>query len=40
MGRFFNLHDAGEKKYIFNSFLIFVRGGGNNYFSGHSNLAN
>lgn len=24
MGRFFNLHDAGEKKYIFNSFLIFV----------------
>ena len=24
MGKFFNLHDAGEKKYIFNSFLIFV----------------
>ena len=24
MDRFFNLHDAGEKKYIFNSFLIFV----------------
>ena len=24
MNRFFNLHDAGEKKYIFNSFLIFV----------------
>ena len=24
MGRFFNLHDTGEKKYIFNSFLIFV----------------
>ncbi len=24
MGRFFNLHDPGEKKYIFNSFLIFV----------------
>jgi hypothetical protein len=24
MGRFFNLHDAVEKKYIFNSFLIFV----------------
>jgi hypothetical protein len=24
MGRFFNLHDSGEKKYIFNSFLIFV----------------
>jgi hypothetical protein len=24
MAQFFNLHDAGEKKYIFNSFLIFV----------------
>jgi hypothetical protein len=24
MGPFFNLHDSGEKKYIFNSFLIFV----------------
>lgn len=24
MNRFFNLHDPGEKKYIFNSFLIFV----------------
>jgi hypothetical protein len=24
MSRFFNLHDPGEKKYIFNSFLIFV----------------
>lgn len=24
MVRFFDLHDAGEKKYIFNSFLIFV----------------
>ncbi len=24
MSRFFNLHDSGEKKYIFNSFLIFV----------------
>jgi hypothetical protein len=24
MGRFFNLHDAGEKKYIFNSFMVFV----------------
>ncbi len=24
MSRFFNLHDPGEKKYIFNSFLVFV----------------
>jgi hypothetical protein len=24
MGWFFNLHDAGEKKYIFNSFMVFV----------------
>jgi hypothetical protein len=24
MGRFFNLHDSRERKYIFNSFLIFV----------------
>jgi len=24
MSRFFSLHDAGEKKYIFNSFLVFV----------------
>lgn len=24
MSRFFDIHDAGEKKYIFNSFLIFV----------------
>jgi hypothetical protein len=24
MARFFNLHDRGEKKYIFNSFLVFV----------------
>jgi hypothetical protein len=24
MARFFSLHDSGEKKYIFNSFLVFV----------------